>query len=231
MKKMKNIYFVLSIILLSFSGFGQMPHNTSKESNMRTVLCKEITQTTNYTYLQVSEKDSLFWLAVPKMEAEKNTIYYFTGGMEMGPFKSKELDRTFDQILFLGKLLENPDPNKKKEGTHKAEIKITKENVKIEPCDDCISIKELYTYKEKYANKEVIIKGQVTKFSDTIMSRNWIHLQDGTNNEINYDLTITSDETVSVGDIVIIKGILTLDKDFGYGYFYKLIIEEGKVVK
>jgi hypothetical protein len=151
--------------------------------------------------------------------------------MEMGPFTSKELDRTFDQLLFLAGISTTLEPEKPAKDSHKAEVKINKENIKIEIPDDCISINELYTNKEKYANKEVKVTGKVTKFSDSIMSRNWIHLQDGTNNEINYDLTITTDETVNVGDIVIIKGIVTLNKDFGYGYFYKVIIEEGKVVK
>jgi hypothetical protein len=63
------------------------------------------------------------------------------------------------------------------------------------------------------------------------MSRNWIHLQDGTNHEGDFDLTITTNEEVNIDDVVVITGKLTLDKDFGYGYFYKLIIEEGKVIK
>ena len=40
------------------------------------------------------------------------------------------------------------------------------------------------------------------------------------------ELKPKSPETVNVGDIIIISGKLTLDKDFGYGYFYKVIIEE-----
>jgi hypothetical protein len=34
-----------------------------------------------------------------------------------------------------------------------------------------------------------------------------------------------------VGDVVLVKGKLHLDRDFGSGYSYAVIIEEGKVVK
>lgn len=228
---MKNIYLIIGIILLSNLSFGQTPHATKKQNEMRTVLSTEIIQTTNYTYVQAREKDSLIWLAVPKMDAINGKIYYFAGGMEMGPFKSKELDRTFDQLIFLSFLSPTPDPNNKEEVTHKADIKIEKETVKVEAIEGTITISELFANKDKYANKEVTVKGKVTKFSDSIMHRNWIHVQDGTSHEGNFDLTITSDETVNVGDVIVIKGILTLNKDFGYGYFYIVLIEEGKIIR
>lgn len=228
---MKKVYIILSIILLSNFCFGQEVNKTHQKNNVHEVICTEVIQTTNYTYLQVNEKDNLIWVAVPKTEAQKDETYYFVGGMEMGPFKSKELDRTFDQLLFLGGITKRANSEKAEETTHKAEVKINKEDIKIEASDGCISIKELFSNKEKYANKEVTIKGQVTKFSKKIMSRNWIHLQDGTNHEGDFDLTITSNEEVNIDDIVVITGKLTLNKDFGYGYFYKVIIEEGKVIK
>ncbi|PLX14473.1 MAG: hypothetical protein C0597_09985 [Marinilabiliales bacterium] len=228
---MKNMYLIIVLVLIAQFSFGQSQHQTVINQNMRTVLSTEIIQTTNYTYVQAREKDSLIWMAVPKMDAVKGKIYYFTGGMEMGPFKSKELDRTFDQLLFLGSLSATPDPNFKGEVSHTADVQIEKEKVKIESTEGIITIQELFANKDKYANQEVTVKGKVTKFSDMIMHRNWIHIQDGTNHEGEFDLTITSDEYVKVGDVVSIKGKLTLDKDFGYGYFYKLIIEEGKLVK
>jgi hypothetical protein len=229
---MKKVYIILSIVLLSNFSFGQEANKAHQKNNVHEVICTEVIQTGNYTYLQVNEKDNLIWVAVPKMEAQKGETYYFIGsGMEMGPFKSKELDRTFDQLLFLGAITKKTNSEKTEETTHKAEVEINKEDIKIEASDGCISIKELYANKEKYANKEVTVKGKVTKFSKKIMSRNWIHLQDGTNHEGDFDLTITTNEEVNIDDIVVITGKLTLDKDFGYGYFYKLIIEEGKVIK
>lgn len=229
---MKRIYILLlGIILISNLSFGQKHNNNNQQSKMRTILSTDILQTTSYTYVQAREKDSLIWVAVPKMEAVKGKIYYFAGGMEMGPFKSKELDRTFDQLLFLSFLSPTPNPNNTEKVTHNADVHVEKEIVQIETIEGSITIQELFLNKDKYANKEVTLKGKVTKFSDSIMSRNWIHIQDGTNHEGEFDLTITSNETVKVDDVVIITGKVSLDKDFGYGYFYKVIIEEGKVIK
>ena len=45
------------------------------------------------------------------------------------------------------------------------------------------------------------------------------------------DITVTSDQTAKVGDIVIIEGTLTVDKDFGAGYFYDVIVENAKVTE
>ena len=37
--------------------------------------------------------------------------------------------------------------------------------------------------------------------------------------------------TAAVGDVVLVRGRLHLDRDFGSGYFYPVIIEDGKVLK
>jgi hypothetical protein len=62
------------------------------------------------------------------------------------------------------------------------------------------------------------------------MNKNWIHIQDGSEFQGGFDLTITTDKSVSLGDTVTFEGKLALDKDFGYGYFYTVLIEDGKQV-
>ncbi|MCF6352598.1 MAG: hypothetical protein L3J06_06275 [Cyclobacteriaceae bacterium] len=94
-----------------------------------------------------------------------------------------------------------------------------------------ITIAELFANKNNYANKTVKIKGEVKKYNSKIMSKNWIHLQDGTEHSGENDLTITSQMEVKTGDIVTFEGKIILDKDFGSGYFYKIIMEDGKVVE
>jgi len=61
------------------------------------------------------------------------------------------------------------------------------------------------------------------------MKRNWIHLEDGTGGPMSDDLVFTtqSEVTVQPGDTVIATGRAVTDKDFGYGYFYPVIIEES----
>ena len=88
----------------------------------------------------------------------------------------------------------------------------------------------MFENKQNYAGKKIKIKGEVTKFSSGIMGKNWVHFQDGTAFEGAYDLMVTSQENVLVGDVVVFEGIITLDKDFGAGYFYKVIMEDAVIV-
>ena len=69
------------------------------------------------------------------------------------------------------------------------------------------------------------------KYSAGIMGRNWIHLQDGTGDAATgtHDITVTSSDTTAVGDIILVEGTVAVDKDFGAGYRYAVIVEEASV--
>ncbi len=231
--------YILTIIIFIAFTMQATSQNTARfnnnHPNVHKILIKEVLQTTSYTYLQTEENGKLQWLAIPKMEASVGDTYYYQGGMEMVDFKSKEMDRTFSSILFLngvispdivegGKTVPTQSPQKIK--TEEKEL-----DVIINPAIGAISIEELFNNKEKYANKVVKIRGKVTKFNSKIMKRNWIHLQDGTNSDGEFDLTATTTDEVNVGDIITIEGKITLDKDFGAGYFYKIILEDGEIVE
>lgn len=114
---------------------------------------------------------------------------------------------------------------------HHGRIVTEKADVKIEPCTDCITIAKLAEEKQSYGGKMIKIKGQVTKFNAGIMGKNWVHIQDGSEYKDNFDLTITTDINVAVGQIVTFEGKISLDKDFGYGYAYNILMEEGKLIE
>jgi hypothetical protein len=114
---------------------------------------------------------------------------------------------------------------------HHGRVITEKTDVKIEPCADCITVAKLAEDKQTYGGKTIKIKGQVTKFNAGIMGKNWVHIQDGSEYKDNFDLTITTDINVAVGQIVTFEGKIALDKDFGYGYAYNILMEEGKLVE
>jgi hypothetical protein len=60
------------------------------------------------------------------------------------------------------------------------------------------------------------------------MGRNWLHIRDSSTLD---DLTITTANTAAINTVVVVEGKLTLDKDFGYGYVYPLIVEDASVKK
>jgi len=59
------------------------------------------------------------------------------------------------------------------------------------------------------------------------MNKNWLHIQDGTDNSGKFDLAVTTKDSLAVGNTATFKGIITLGKDFGYGYFYDVIMEDA----
>ena len=114
--------------------------------------------------------------------------------------------------------------------TGKSNVSIEKMNVKVEPCQGCITISNLIANKQSFSGKVIKVKGRVTKFNPEIMGKNWVHVQDGSEFNGGFDLTITTNERVSVGDTLTFEGKIALDKDFGYGYFYSILMEEGKTI-
>jgi hypothetical protein len=61
------------------------------------------------------------------------------------------------------------------------------------------------------------------------MGRNWIHLRDGSQDD--FDLVITTRTFVPEGNVVTVRAVVALNKDFGAGYKYDLILENGTIVQ
>lgn len=91
------------------------------------------------------------------------------------------------------------------------------------------TVEELFAKKDKLKGKKVAVRGKVAKISEGIMGRTWIHLQDGSGKPGTNDITVTTNQSARVGDIVLITGNLVTDKDFGAGYKYAVIIEDAAV--
>jgi len=227
------------LLLIGSYVYAQDPH---AESGLKKVIVQEVIQVTSYTYLNVLEDGVKKWIAVPTMEAKLGEIYYYKGGVEMPNFESKELYKKFESVLFLGAITNANsvdsvngivDPNAPKDEPISNAKQPTRDKLElnIEGIDGGIRIEELFKNKQQYAGKKIKIKGEVTKFSSAIMGKNWVHFQDGTAFEGAYDLMITSQENVMVGDVVVFEGLITLDKNFGAGYFYKVIMEEAVIIK
>ncbi|MCF8210120.1 MAG: hypothetical protein K9K38_12060 [Rhodoferax sp.] len=95
--------------------------------------------------------------------------------------------------------------------------------------DAAKTIEAVYKDKTKLDGKQITVKGKVVKVNNGIMGRNFLHIQDGTGGKDNNDLSVTSTQTAKVGDSVTVVGKVTLNKDFGAGYTYPLIVEEATV--
>ena len=199
--------------------------------DVHTAVVQEVIQATSYTYLRVKEADKEFWIAINKREIEVGAKVSFMGGLEMNNFQSKDLNRTFEKIYFVNRIIggESSATQQPVSMPHQMKPELEKKEVSIEPVEGGITIGELFADRDSYADKTVLIKGQVTKVNRAIMDKNWVHLQDGTSDSGNFDLTVTTTEEINVGDIVTFEGKIILNKDFGAGYSYEVIMEQAKL--
>lgn len=186
----------------------------------------EVIQGSAYSYFHVFENNNKFWMATNVLDAKEGDLIYYTSAFEMKEFKSKEINKTFESIMFV----EDAALTYEK----KAPVSPGKLNpgqvtdVTIEKAAGGITIEELYKDKKNFDGKEVIIRGIVVKYNRNIMGKNWAHIQDGTKFNEGYDLTVTTSDTLAQGQIATFKGVITLDKDFGHGYAYDVIMQDAK---
>ncbi|MFZ0454966.1 MAG: hypothetical protein WAM24_14560 [Ignavibacteriaceae bacterium] len=230
----------LSIIILVLLAIGftacekkeEPKENTSKEEampaeNLHKVVVLDNMDASQYTYLKVKENDSEYWIAVPQMEVQKGETLYFGKSMEMKNFRSETLNKTFDSVLFVDHV--SKTPNEMTSVPNHPKLNSVKEDVSVKPVSGGKTIAQIYADKSSLAGKTVTVRGKVIKFNPNIMGRNWIHIQDGTGSANNYDLMITSKDIVKVGDVVVAEGTVAVNKDFGAGYSYPVMVEDASV--
>ena len=199
----------------------------------------ETMNTAGYTYVQVDTGKEKIWAAAPEFQVKVGDLVTVPQGALMQNYQSKTLNRTFEQIYFVSGIYvagAEPAPSKmpsaKAGAPHENIIPPTPQDIdfsKIKKAEGGKSVAELYAEKSSLSGKKVSVRGKVVKFSASIMGKNWIHLQDGTGEAGTNDLTVTTSANAAVGDTVLVKGVLAIDKDFGYGYKYDVILEDAEV--
>jgi predicted small lipoprotein YifL len=92
------------------------------------------------------------------------------------------------------------------------------------------TIAEVYADKDQLAGKTVVVRGKVVKTHPIVMGKNWLHLRDGTGTEKTNDLTVTTSGALpSVGETVVVTGTVAVNKNFGLGYQYDVLVEDATV--
>lgn len=204
--------------------------NTKPTGAFHKIVVTEVLPTSKYVYLKVKEGEEVYWLATSKMEVEIGSTYYYRNGLLKTNFESKEHKRTFDKLYLVSSIVPETHGNASKKKDIEMHAFEGSNQLAGSPSQnsEIISIAELVSNKAELAGKQVTLKGKCTKVNSKIMGRNWIHLKDGSKDD--YDLVITSDQEIPVGHEVTMVGTLSLDKDFGSGYYYELLIENGSLV-
>lgn len=192
----------------------------------------EVIEAAGYTYAEVDTGKKKVWAAASTTPLKIGDVVAFTTEMPMENFHSNSMNRDFPIIYFVNQFI--TDESTSTAATTAAvaphdKIKPASAARAVEGIDKVEggnTIAEVYTDKQKFEGKTIRVRGQVTKFTADVMGKNWLHMRDSSTSE---DLTVTTDSTVAIDDIVVIEGKLALDKDFGYGYVYPLIVQDAGV--
>lgn len=200
--------------------------------DVHSVVVEEILPTSKYVYLYVKEGNDKFWIATIKKDVQVGKAYFYKGGLLKTNFESKEHNRVFDKIYLVSNIVESDHGGSMSNPVSSApnnsnEVRIA--SSEIVEVKGSIKIAELVNNAGIYEGKVVQISGKCVKLNPNIMGRNWIHLQDGSKDD--FDLVITSEIPIPEGTQITMEGKVVLNKDFGAGYRYDIILEEGKIVK
>lgn len=198
-------------------------------NDMHQVTAVEILEAERYTYLKVKEGVNTFWIATGKFDAKVGNEYFYRGGLLKTDFESLEHKKVFDKIYLVSEIIDaaaHPGSNGGMVNTPPADMNI-KESKNV---TGAIKLNELIAQKTKYRGKQVIVSGEIVKANYGIMGKNWYHIQDGTKTGgKNCDFTITSSENLPMGAKIGFEGKLVLNKDFGSGYKYDILMEDAKL--
>jgi hypothetical protein len=174
-----------------------------------------------YTYMYIEEDGEKFWIAGPQIYIKSGVTVNFLEQVWMSNFNSKALGRTFDRILFVGSVIVVSSEAKEK-------VQVASPSKGAAAAAKTYTIKEIFSKKDKLKGQMVRVRGNVVKVSEAILGHNWVHIKDGTGGEGSDKIVFRSKkQTASVGSTVIAQGRFETDVDYGFGYFYPVVVEDA----
>jgi hypothetical protein len=209
-----------------------------------------------YTYARLDDAGKQVWVAGPETTLAVGTKIGKSTGMLMSAFKSTTLNRTFDQIYFIssfdiaggaapdphgagmaaGSAMPDPhgagmaagsampDPHgagmaagSAMPNPHGAGAPASPGAAdKVERAPGGKTVAEVFASKDALSGKPVVVRGKVVKVNNGILGRNWVHLQDGTG-------------APGTNDLMVARGNVAINKDFGAGYSYPVLVEDAAI--
>jgi hypothetical protein len=212
-----------------------------------------------YSYLKLATASGETWTAVQRTDRKVGDDVGVGNAFPMRGFESKELNRKFDVVYFGtlagpgGEVAPMPPamggatagqtaggrsaPTPANMAAQHQAVASGPADVKVEKVAraagaDARTVEEIWSQRQKLKGRPVLVRGQVVKFTP-VMGKNFLHLRDGSGDagNKNNDVTVTTADSAAVGDVVTAKGTVAIDRDFGSGYAYPVMIEDAKVTK
>ena len=199
----------------------------------------ETMDASGYTYVLVDNGSKKVWVAATRFPVKLGDSVATTQGMPMQNYHSKTLNRDFDLVYFTGSLTvngveptikSNPLEIPKNHPPVTGASAVAKVDLSgIKRAEGGKTVKEIFADKQNLSGQLVKVRGKVVKYNPMIMGKNWIHIKDGTGAEGSNDLLVTTSSTAKIGDTILVAGTVSINKDFGAGYKYAVLIEDAKL--
>jgi hypothetical protein len=239
-------------------GMGSAVPAPAAEKISGTVL--ESISTAGYTYLRLKTASGEEWAAISGDAVAVGSAVTIAVSMRAENFESKSLNRTFER-LSMGALAPaeasasaRPPESATLLSSHAQPAPVTPPGgmpaghpalgadrslagpEQLLPRADGArgrTVAEVWKQSGELKDTQVAVRGRVVKSLTAIMGRNWLHLRDGSGSAAtgDDDITVTTTATVAVGDVVVVTGTIRVNRDFGSGYSYPVLIEDATVAK
>jgi hypothetical protein len=211
----------------------------------------EIIDTTRHIYVCVDIGEKDIWVAVPQFAGKVGDTVVVPPGVRVAEFHSRALDRVFEVMYFVGGLrqAEPQTAGNAMEGLPKGHPPVHQDGsdtMRHPPMDELSAdpavhvgdvekaeggqtVEEIITNRKSLSGETIRLRARVVKVTPNVMDRNWLHVRDGTGGKGTNDLIVTTDQTAETGDVVLIRGPVSVDRDFGFGLEYPVIVEDAEV--
>jgi hypothetical protein len=210
----------------------------------------EVLQVSKYTYLRLGEKGAEgTWVAVPTASVEVGARARVGEAMKMTGFTSTALKRTFP-VIYFGTLesgspaheaapdldphagVVDPSAAGAMNAAHPPLGPVAVKPVDRAPGPSGKTVAELCAQRTALAGKTVRIHATVVKSTPGVLGHTYLHLRDGSGDAAlgTHDVAVTTDATPAVGDVVLVEGVVAIDRDIGSGYKFPTLVENAKLL-
>jgi hypothetical protein len=200
----------------------------------------EVRDASQYTYVRAKSPSGELWAAAPRFKVAPGDTVSISLDQPMTNFHSQALNRDFPVIYFVSRLDGARDASvpvpalaaAHGSGPRSSTATPQTADPPLNPTKDATSVENIWKRRDALNGKAVTVRGKVVKFNGGILGVNWLHLQDGTGSaaERTNDITVTTEDDATVGDVITVTGVVGLNKDLGSGYSYPVIIEHARIM-
>jgi hypothetical protein len=95
--------------------------------------------------------------------------------------------------------------------------------------EGAVTVSKLIGQAASYEGKKVRIAAKVMRSTVNVLGKTWLHVSDGSGSAErgDHDLVVTTQAEPQIGDIVVIEGVVSRNKDLGSGYRYDVLVEDA----